>query len=97
MASLSPSPIAPPTLRAVLPAYLAATPPACSVSVSVDSDGNRARSFGGVASQAIGKARKIPTEPESARFARPETRGHSETENASHPRLSSSHLLGKPL
>ncbi|MFP4449501.1 MAG: hypothetical protein ACLFP0_01070, partial [Rhodosalinus sp.] len=65
--------------------------------VSLDSDGNRARSFGGVASHAIGKLRKIPTEPESARFARPETTGHSETEIAVPLRLSGSHPPGKPL
>lgn len=69
----------------------------CSISVSLDSAGNRARSFGGSAGQATGKARKIPTEPELARFARPETRGHSETENAARLRLSGSHPPGKPL
>jgi len=79
------------------PCLLSYLPPACSVSVSLDSDGNRARSFGGAASQAIGKARKFSTEPESARFARPETRGHSETEIAPRPRLSGSHTYGKPL
>lgn len=84
-------------LRAVLPAHLPAASPARSVSVPLDSDGNRARSFGGVASQAIGKARKFSTEPESARFAQPETRGHSETEIAARLRLSGSHPPGKPL
>ena len=69
---------APPPMRAILPAPPPAAPPECSVPVSVDSDGNRARSFGGVANQAIGKEKKIPTGPKSARFARPETKGHSE-------------------
>jgi hypothetical protein len=97
MASLSPSPIDPPPLRAVLPANLLDTPPACSVSVSLDSDGNKARSFGGVALQTIGKAQKFSSEPKSVRFARPETMGHSETENAAHPGLSGSHQVGKLL
>ena len=72
-----------------------AAPPECSVPVSVDSDGNRARSFGGVANQAIGKEKKIPTGPKSARFARPETKGHSETDMAAHPRLSGSNPHGQ--
>ena len=87
----------PPPLRAIRPPTPSATPPACSASVPLDSDGNRVRSFGGVASQVIGKTRTIPTKPESARFARPETRGHSETEIAVRRRLSGSHPPGEPL
>jgi hypothetical protein len=74
-----------------------AASPARPTSVPFDSDGNRARSFGGVASQTIGKMRKTPTELKSARFARPETTGHSETEIAASPRLRGSHPSGKPL
>ena len=44
------------------------------------SDGNGVRSFGGIETQAIGKARTIQIEPNPARFARPETKGRSETE-----------------
>ena len=44
------------------------------------SDGNGVRSFGGIETQVIGKARTIQSEPNPARFARPETKGRSETE-----------------
>lgn len=43
-------------------------PPACSVSVSLDSDGNKARSSGGATSHINGKARTFSTEPKSARL-----------------------------
>lgn len=47
-------------------------------SVPLEGDGHEARSFGGVETQPIGKARKNSTEPISARFARTETESRSE-------------------
>lgn len=83
-------------LRAFRPAHPSAAPLACCGSVPLEGDGNKARSFGGVETQAIGNAWKNSTEPNSTRFARTETKGRSEPGSGPARSLRGSHGEAKP-
>ena len=75
----------PPPLRINMPPAPTATPPVCSSNVPLEGAGSRGRSFGGVETHAIENTVKNHTEPNCVRFARPETKGGSETETGGGP------------